>query len=213
MWYVVAAEKEENKSKPRFLYGESMGGAVALLIHRKEPAAWNGAVLIAPMVKISDEMKPPAVVIAVLSRLAYFAPTWQIIPSPDVIDKANKDLEKRARVKNNPYTYTAKPRLATGLTLLNTSLDLESRMDEITIPFLVLHGEADEVTDPNCSKMLYETAKSFDKELNLYPGMWHSLTEGEPDENAQIVFKDICAWLDKRSSAATGVGLPAPASL
>jgi alpha-beta hydrolase superfamily lysophospholipase len=40
---------------------------------------------------------------------------------------------------------------------------------QITFPFLLLHGEADRVTDPDISKELYKSAKSFDKEFKLYP--------------------------------------------
>ena len=46
-------EKPENKKKMRFLLGESMGGAVALLLHRKKPEYWDGAILAAPMCKVS----------------------------------------------------------------------------------------------------------------------------------------------------------------
>lgn len=44
--------QEEYKKKKRYLYGESMGGAVALLLHKKDPKFWNGAVLVAPMCKV-----------------------------------------------------------------------------------------------------------------------------------------------------------------
>lgn len=44
--------QEEYSTKKRFLYGESMGGAVALLIHKKDPSFWHGAVLVAPMCKV-----------------------------------------------------------------------------------------------------------------------------------------------------------------
>lgn len=47
------AELEENRNKARFLYGESMGGALVLHIHRKEPDEWSGAILQAPMCKAS----------------------------------------------------------------------------------------------------------------------------------------------------------------
>ena len=63
----------------------------------------------------------------------------------------------------------------------------------------MLHGEADIVTDPSISKALYNSALSFDKEMKLYPGMWHGLTSGEPDENIEKVFQDIVEWLDSRS--------------
>lgn len=48
----TGADLEEYRSKSRFLYGESMGGAVALLLHSKDPAFWDGAVLVAPMCKV-----------------------------------------------------------------------------------------------------------------------------------------------------------------
>lgn len=69
----------------------------------------------------------------------------------------------------------------------------------MTIPFFVLHGEADTVTDPEVSRALYERASSVDKTMKLYAGMWHGLTSGEPDSNIETVFADIIAWLDKRS--------------
>jgi alpha-beta hydrolase superfamily lysophospholipase len=43
---------QEYKGKARFLYGESMGGAVSLLLHQKDPSFWDGAVLVAPMCKV-----------------------------------------------------------------------------------------------------------------------------------------------------------------
>ncbi|KAL9261521.1 Caffeoylshikimate esterase-like protein [Drosera capensis] len=76
----------------------------------------------------------------------------------------------------------------------------EREESRVTLPFYVLHGEADTVTDPEVSKALYEKASSKDKTIKLYPGMWHALTAGEPDENIEMVFNDIFAWLNKRTS-------------
>lgn len=42
----------ENRGLASFLFGQSMGGAVALKVHFKQPNEWNGAVLIAPMCKV-----------------------------------------------------------------------------------------------------------------------------------------------------------------
>lgn len=67
------------------------------------------------------------------------------------------------------------------------------------MPFLVLHGELDTVTDPGVSRALYQNAGSADKKMKLYPGMWHGLTSGEPDDNVETVFKDIVAWLDEHA--------------
>lgn len=85
---------------------------------------------------------------------------------------------------------------SSSLLVLNTGYNVSW---QVTLPFFVLHGEADTVTDPNVSGTLYELASSVDKTMKLYPGMWHGLTAGETDNNVEVVFKDITAWLDRRS--------------
>ncbi|KAE8692031.1 Alpha/beta-Hydrolases superfamily protein isoform 2 [Hibiscus syriacus] len=192
----VCAE-EKYREKSRFLYGESMGGAVALLLHKKDSSFWNGAVLVAPMCKISENVKPHPVVVNILTKMELFIPKWKIVPTRDVIDSAFKDPVKRKEIRNNKLIYHGKPRLKTALEMLRTSMSIENSLNEMTLPFFVLHGEADTVTDPEVSKALYEKARSNDKTIRLYPGMWHGLTAGESDENVEIVFADIRAWIDR----------------
>ncbi|CAA0822512.1 alpha/beta-Hydrolases superfamily protein [Striga hermonthica] len=146
------SERRENKKKMRIIMGESMGGAMALRLHRKKPQYWDGAILVAPMCK----------------------------------------------VRSNPYTHKGRPRLQTSHQLYLASLDLEKRLHEVSLPFIVLHGEDDKVTDPSVSKLLYESACTIDKTLKLYPRMWHSLSYGELPENLDIVFSDILEWLERR---------------
>uniref|UniRef100_A0A0A9DGM5 Serine aminopeptidase S33 domain-containing protein n=1 Tax=Arundo donax TaxID=35708 RepID=A0A0A9DGM5_ARUDO len=192
-------DMEEYRNKSRFLYGESMGGAVALLLHRKDPAFWDGAILVAPMCKISEKVKPHPVVITLLTQVEEIIPKWKIVPTKDVIDSAFKDPVKREKIRKNKLIYQDKPRLKTALELLRTSMDVEDSLSEVRMPFFILHGEADTVTDPEVSRALYERAASADKTIKLYPGMWHGLTAGEPDENVELVFSDIVTWLDERS--------------
>uniref|UniRef100_A0A0D9XHM0 Serine aminopeptidase S33 domain-containing protein n=1 Tax=Leersia perrieri TaxID=77586 RepID=A0A0D9XHM0_9ORYZ len=45
-------ENPEHRGLPSFLFGQSMGGAVALKIHFKQPNKWDGAILVAPMCKM-----------------------------------------------------------------------------------------------------------------------------------------------------------------
>ncbi|KAF8401456.1 hypothetical protein HHK36_012395 [Tetracentron sinense] len=194
--------QEEYKDKRRFLYGESMGGAVALLLHKMDPTFWNGAVLVAPMCKISEKVKPHPVVIQILTSVEEIIPKWKIVPTKDVIDAAFKDPAKREEIRNNKLIYQDKPRLKTALEMLRASMSLEDSLSQVTLPFFVLHGEADIVTDPEVSRVLYEQAGSADKTMKLYPGMWHGLTSGEPDHNIEIVFADIIAWLNKLTSDA-----------
>ncbi|KAH9767902.1 Hydrolase 4 domain-containing protein [Citrus sinensis] len=199
--FTSICERGENKGKMRFLLGESMGGAMALLLHRKKPDYWSGAILAAPMCKIANDMKPHPVMISILSTLCKWLPKWKAIKGQDIIEIAFKEAAVREQVRANKYCYKGPPRMKTGYELFRISLDLEKRLQEVSLPFLVLHGEQDKVTDQSASKELFEVASSKDKDLKLYPGMWHGLLYGEPLENINIVFRDIINWLDKRVSS------------
>ncbi|XP_057475474.1 caffeoylshikimate esterase-like [Actinidia eriantha] len=198
--YTSICERKENKKKLRILLGESMGGAVALLLHRRKPTFWDGAVLVAPMCKIADDLRPHPLVVNVLKKLCSIIPTWKIIPTQDIIDVAFRDPEVREEIRLNPYCYKGRPRLQTGNQLMTVSLDLEQTLQEVSLPFLIVHGGDDKVTDPAVSKLLFESARSADKIFKLYPEMWHALTYGEFPENTDIVFSDIVSWLDDRVS-------------
>ncbi|KAI3705576.1 hypothetical protein L1987_75815 [Smallanthus sonchifolius] len=200
-FFTSICEKKENKKKMRILLGESMGGGMVLLLHRKKPDYWDGGVLVAPMCKIADDIKPPQLVINVLTKLIKIIPTWRIVPGQDIVDVAFRDPKIREEVRNNPLCYKGRLRLQTANELLNVSLDLEKRLQEVTFPFFIGHGDADKVTDPTVSKLLYDTASSFDKTLKLYPEMWHSLTYGEFTENIDIVFRDIIHWIEEKISS------------
>lgn len=40
-------------------------------------------------------------------------------------------------------------------------------MDDFSLPFLALHGDADKTCDPECSRMLHQRSKSTDKTLKV----------------------------------------------
>jgi acylglycerol lipase len=157
------------------------------------------------MCKITDEMKPHPAVIKILEAIVRFIPTWKIVPTRNVIGAAYRTQAKRDEIRNNPYCYKSRPRLRTAHELLRASLRVESEvLTQVTLPFLVVHGGGDKVTDPEVSRLLCREAPSTDKTLKLYPGMWHALTSGESPENIDLVFADIIAWLDHRSAGREG---------
>jgi len=197
--FTNVCEREENRGKMRFLLGESMGGAVALLLHRKKPNYWNGAILSAPMCKMAEDMKPHPIVAAILNRVCNWIPTWKAMNSQDIVEVAFKEPDVRQKIRENDLCYKGPCLMKTGYELYRIATDLEQRLNEVSLPFLVLHGEEDKVTDEKASALLFEVASSKDKSVKQYPGMWHGLLYGEPQHNIDIVFNDIITWLDKRA--------------
>lgn len=183
---------------PRFLYGESMGGAICLLMHFEKPQFFKGAILTAPMCKISEKVRPSWPIPQILTAVARFAPTLPIVPTADLLDKSVKVSEKKIIAAMNPMRYKGKPRLGTVVELIRVTEYVSSRLRDVEIPFLVVHGSADVVTDPDVSRELYELAKSDDKSIRIYDGMMHSLLFGETDDNVAAVRCDILRWLEER---------------
>ncbi|KAG0600204.1 hypothetical protein M758_11G015300 [Ceratodon purpureus] len=202
--YRIIKGRPENQGLPSFLFGESMGGAVALKAHLKDSSMWDGAVLVAPMCKIADAMYPPWYLVKILIALAHIIPKAKIVPHTDIAAIGFRDLDKRKRASYNPVAYIGNPRLGTALQLLQTTDYIESMLTEVSLPLLVLHGAADQVTDPSISILLHERAKSKDKTLRLYDGAWHCLLQGEPDAMVKNVMMDIISWLDAHAASKGG---------
>ncbi|KAK7271791.1 hypothetical protein RJT34_27981 [Clitoria ternatea] len=197
--YSKIKENPEFKSLPSFLFGQSMGGAVALKIHLKQPKGWDGAILVAPMCKIADEMVPPKLVTQFLIGVASVLPKHKLVPQKDLAEAAFREMKKREQAAYNVIAYKDKPRLRSAVEMLKITQEIERRLEEVSLPLLILHGEADTVTDPSVSKALCEKASSSDKKLKLYKDAYHALLEGEPDETITQVFDDIISWLDEHS--------------
>ncbi|XP_071927300.1 caffeoylshikimate esterase-like isoform X3 [Coffea arabica] len=198
--YNIIKGRPEIVGLPRFVFGQSMGGAIALKALLKDPNEWDGIILVAPMCKIAEEMTPPVPLQKILILLSKVMPTAKLVPQKDLAELAFRELKKRKMADYNVICYSDQTRLKTAVELLNATRYIESQVDKVASPMLILHGAADKVTDPQVSKFLYERASSKDKTLKLYEGAYHSILEGEPDDRILEVLSDIISWLDSRCS-------------
>lgn len=95
---------------------------------------------------------------------------------------------------SDPLVYTGPIRVRTGHEILRITSFLMQKLRSVTIPFLVLHGTADRVTDPLASQDLYNEAASLHKDIRLYDGFLHDLLfEPERDD----IGADIIAWMER----------------
>ncbi|ONI31423.1 hypothetical protein PRUPE_1G312100 [Prunus persica] len=199
--YTKIKGRPELKGLPHFILGQSMGGAVTLKVHLKEPYAWDGVVLVAPMCKIAEDVTPPAAAQKILILMSKVMPKAKLIPQKDLAELAFRDPIKRKMAVYNVTCYNDHVRLKTAVELLYATKDIEMQVEKIcqvSSPLLILHGAADKVTDPLVSQYLYEKASSEDKTLKLYPEGYHCILEGEPDDRIFSVLDDIITWLDSR---------------
>lgn len=203
--YYSSITKSKFAGKKKFLMGESMGGAVAYDIMSRNRSEYEGAIFIAPMIKILT--KPPKTVVDLFYKIVGDPGTvsaltiMPIAPSKgDLAEKSFKDKEKMRLALSAPTRYGRKPRLATARELLDATDRISASISEFDAPFIVIHGLDDYVTCPEVSELLYKESPSKDKEIKLYKGMYHNLTGGETDENIETVFNDAISWASERSS-------------
>ncbi|KAF2310773.1 hypothetical protein P3X46_031466 [Hevea brasiliensis] len=194
--------KADNPKLPAFLYGESLGGAISVLICLQQRFAWNGLILNGSMCGISPKFKPIWPLEKLLPVAALFAPTWKVVASKPVASKSYKEEWKRRLVAKNPNRRTTgKPPAATALEFLRICEYIKGHCHELEVPLLMVHGEDDMVCDFNSARFVYESAASKDKTMRVFPGMWHVLI-GEPKENVELVFGTIFAWLGEHAPQA-----------
>ncbi|XP_010253670.1 PREDICTED: caffeoylshikimate esterase-like [Nelumbo nucifera] len=190
-------------SLPAFLYAESLGGAIAVLLHlRRGPRPWHGLVLNGAMCGISSKFKPPWPLEHFLSLVSAVIPTWQVVPTRgSIVERSFKEDWKRRLALASPRRSSARPRAATALELLRVCREVQGRLSEVDAPLLIVHGADDVICDPACVEDLYQRAASKDKTIRVYPGMWHQLV-GESEDNVELVFGEIVDWLRSRAESA-----------
>ncbi|KAL0303087.1 UNVERIFIED_CONTAM: hypothetical protein Sradi_6176800, partial [Sesamum radiatum] len=84
--FSMAFARDTMRKLPAFLYAESLGGAIALLITLRRDGIvperrFDGVVLNGAMCGISDKFKPPWPLEHFLSIAAFLVPTWCVVPT------------------------------------------------------------------------------------------------------------------------------------
>lgn len=198
--YVVADTKsfldwvaDRNPGVPCFLFGHSTGGAVALKVtfQASVETLLKGIILTSPALRVRPTHPVFEVIAPVFSMLL---PTLQFKGANKRGIPVSRDPAQLVAKYSDPLVYTGPLRIRTGSEILRITTFLQRNMKRITIPFLVMHGTADRVTDPFASQDLYHFAASKHKRLKLYDGYLHDLLfEPERDEIAE----DIINWMDE----------------
>jgi len=177
---------------PVFLVGESMGGAVAMvLLAQGAPACLRGVILVAPAVWGWQTM--PFWQRTALRLLASIAPAYR--PSPRHLDILASDNLEMLRAQGRDPLVIKETRVDTlyGLVDLMEAALLAS--DRLSMPALILYGEQDAVIPrrPVC-RMLgrLPPVPPADWRLVVYPDGYHMLTR---DLQAGVVLQDMVAWL------------------
>lgn len=178
-------------AKPSFLYGHSMGGGlVAAYVLKYNPQA-AGVIMSSPAIK---EAEGTSYLLITLSGLINkFLPKSKVLKLD--IAGISRIPEEVAKYKADPLIYQENIPTRTGYELYQMMQYIQSQAENFYLPFLLIHGDADRLTNPKGSELLAKKAKSADKTFKIFLGGYHELIN---DSDREEVMKVIVDWVEKR---------------
>ncbi|PWH12597.1 MAG: alpha/beta hydrolase [Anaerolineae bacterium] len=174
--------------KPVFLVGHSMGGLIASIYLLEHQDELRGAVLSAPAVKLPETISPAIITLGKLLST--------LLPQAGLMALDATTISKDPNIVNtylnDPLVYTGKVTARLGAEMLAAMQRITAQAETLHLPMLLLQGSQDRLVNPQGAQMLYEKAKSTDKTLKIYEGLFHEVFN-EPER--EQVFQDVEAWL------------------
>lgn len=180
-----------------FLLGHSMGGLIAIryVLCLSDQSDLAGLMLSSPALQLYPDLPDPLVRVAGL--LAKIAPQLYVAePRPTVLSRdpmVVRDFEA------DPYTNKRGTRLRMAHRMIAAGKDARRQLHRLTLPMLVMYGEADRLVNPAGAKLLAQRAASPDLTEKAWPGLRHEIFN-EPEGPAVIAC--LLDWLDAHTEPA-----------
>ncbi|CAM9968109.1 unnamed protein product [Ectocarpus sp. 6 AP-2014] len=206
----TAAQRKRLQEVPIFVAGESLGGALSILLglslhesnHPLLPR-FKGQVLLAPAIKGNP---PPAMLVAALRHLVVpLVPRWQI---PSCLESVNRpemcvlEVDERRHANHDVLGYPGglgwggNMRFRTGLNLIDLTAEVSRRLEHVKFPFLIMHDPEDSIVRFDSSKELTYRASTphgspRGRELRPMKGWLHCLLTNCPE----IAIQHLQDWV------------------
>jgi acylglycerol lipase len=193
---LIAFALDRHPGVPRFLFGHSMGGTVAVSYSLAHQDRLSGLILSGPLAAIDPVSPPVRAAASALSRIAPRAPAVAVDASlvsrdPAVVEDYRRD----------PLVHHGKLPVRTVTELAAAIDEFPDRVGAIRLPTLILYGTEDGLCPPRGSEMLAQRIGSTEITARSYTGLYHEILN-EPEPEREQVLDDICSWLAARVSAA-----------
>lgn len=175
---------------PVFLYGHSLGGALALYFGEKYQNRLKGIIASSPGLAPTEPV--PAFKFAAGKLLARIAPAFKMQNALDLSGLA-RDPEVSEKYRKDPLVH---PFISAslGMSLINNGQYIVEHASSFSLPLLLLQGSADRLTN---ASLTAEFAGKVPQNLltyKVFPGFYHEL-HNEPQKDQ--VFDEMFRWLDR----------------
>jgi alpha-beta hydrolase superfamily lysophospholipase len=165
------AVRERYPELPLFIWGHSMGSIVVLLAVAAGSCAARGAITTSNSLEVFRRTPDPTN--GLFRAAARILPRVRIPLGLDATKISSDPSVQRAYAADPLIPGTASLRLIVEFALACERC--RESAPRITLPWLVVHGEADEIAPASGSRVLIERLGSRDQQLVIYPGLRHEV--------------------------------------
>lgn len=188
---MIAQAAARYPGTPRFIYGHSLGGILALLYVLRRRPVLAGAVVSAPGLRTALELQAAKVFLA--KALGTLLPKAGL-PSGLEVRYLSRDAQVVERYVSDPLVHD---RISFGMA--KTSLEAIAwafeHASEFSVPLLLMHGTDDQIAYERGSRE-FAAGVPADCTLKLWQGLYHEI-HNEPEKEKVLAF--LLAWLGKHA--------------
>ncbi|GAB3378100.1 lysophospholipase [Spongiibacter taiwanensis] len=179
----------ETPNLPSLIIGHSMGGVITSNLLIDHPTLVQGAVLSGPALTTDDAVSDTQKFI--LKTIAKILPKLPVLQlDANLVCRDKKVVDDYLA---DPLVNSGKIRAKLIVEILLAGERALSRAAEIKLPMLFLHGEEDGLASPKGSQLMHAAISSDDKEIVLYPDLYHEIFN---EECKQEIFATVDNWLN-----------------
>lgn len=174
---------------PQFLLGHSMGGLISSLYLLQHQDAFRGCVLSGPAIK--TDIEPGRLQMLLIRIMSALAPKTGVLQLDAT--GVSRDPAEVEKYVSDPLVNHGKMTARKVAELFGAMHHIQESAGQITLPMLLLHGEADSMASAEGSRFLHQHIGSVDKTLKIYPELYHEIFN-EPER--EQVLAEAMDWCD-----------------
>jgi alpha-beta hydrolase superfamily lysophospholipase len=187
--------------KPRFLYGHSMGGGLVLNYALRCKPDIAGVIATSPWLRLTTPA--PAWKLSFGKVMYYLFPRFSMPTGLDQAALAHDPAVIKAYAADPLVHEQVSARLA--IDMFSAGEYALAHAGELSLPLLLVHGSADQITSPEATRQLAASAPAGRVTLRILDGCFHE-THNEPEK--EQVTQLLIDWL---SAQVPVIPSPSPA--
>ena len=189
----VELMRDLHQDSPLFIYGHSLGATLSLSAVLENQSWYKGLIISGNHISMSATVgKVPRFLLACVGKVF---PSLTLVSSD--LTRLTRDESEIEKVRQDPLLAKEPIKVKFGITNLRYLDTLYPRLNEITLPIFITHGELDSLCPPENAVVVYDSVSSRDRSVEVWRGCKHNLQVELEPERSEVLARYV-EWILER---------------